>query len=206
MGFYYRNTAWQAPTKSERNERRTKARALLDKAIELEPENYLNHYLMGHLHSDSGDFDLARAQYDKTKKLNPSFSNAFVGGAASLIYLGELDAAIADIRHGMTIDPLHPEWFHRYLAWASWTAGDCTAAEAALDQMTRPSTVALKTEAVVQICLGGSEAAKIAVQAALEREPNLTLSREQESFEGVWTDPGKLDEWLGALRQAGLPE
>ncbi|QMU56813.1 MAG: hypothetical protein GKR98_00480 [Boseongicola sp.] len=206
MGFYYRNMAWYAETETERNAMRGNAVAMLERALELDPENYLTHYLMGHLHADAGDLDLARARYDKTKLLNPSFSNAFVGSSPPLIYRGDLDAAIADIQHGMAIDPLHPEWFHRYLAWAYWSAGDCGAAKSALDQLSRPSPNALKTKAAVQVCLGETADSRVTAQALLEREPNLTISMERDNFDGLWTDPGKLEAWLDALRLAGLPE
>ena len=132
---------------------------MANKALEIAPDNYLTHYLLGHLHVLAGDISFARARYDKVKELNPSFSNVFVGGSSTKIYTGDTVGAIADIKYAMKIDPLHPEWFHGQLAWAYWAANECEAAHTSLQNMARVPPVTQKTWAAVLACLGDRERA-----------------------------------------------
>lgn len=206
LGFYYRNGADHADSASSREEATQEARKMAQKALELDPENYLTHYLLGHLHLLSGEVAQARAKYDQTKRLNPSFSNAFVGGSSAPIYLGETDSAIADIEHGMKIDPLHPQWFHNQLAWAYWAAGDCDASKAAFLPVTRASAVSQKTRAAVLSCAGDTEKANRAMEIYLEARPGASLANERERARALWASADQLDRWLGDLRAAGMPD
>jgi len=206
LGFYYRNVANRADNSGDRQQLALEARKMANKALELDPENYLTHYLLGHLQLLDGDVAQAEALYNKAKKLNPSFSNAFVGASTVQIYLGEADQAIADIKHGMKIDPLHPQWFHGQLAWAYWASGDCDAAKAAYLPMTRVSQSAQKTRAAVLACAGDIEDANDAMEIYLEAQPAATLANERERLQDRWKTPAELDRWLKDLRAAGMPD
>lgn len=206
MGFYFRVIALNAVDDSTRQQALRNAKQMADKALEIAPENYLTHYLQGHLHVLDGDISLARAKYDKAKKLNPSFSNVFVGGSSTKIYTGDTEGAIADIQHAMRIDPLHPEWFHGQLAWAYWAAGDCEAANEAFQNMAKVPPVTQKSWAAVQSCLGDQEAAGEAMEEYLASRPGATLKKEREKLADIWLAKGQLVRWLDDLKAAGMPD
>ena len=118
MGFYYRNTAGREVDAEKRQDLLEKATAMVERALELEPNNAGAHYLMARIHVRANDLYMARIWFDKAQTLNPSFSNIYVGAASEMIYRDETKEAIDDIRHAMPIDPLHPSWFHGQMAWA----------------------------------------------------------------------------------------
>ena len=178
---------------------------MVKKAASIAPDNYLVHYLMGHLHADAGDLADARAKYDKTKELNPSFSNAFVSAANLRVFTGDAEGAVSDIRHAMTIDPLHPPWFHGRLATALWAANECEAAQEALRDVTIMTPRTRQAHAAVSVCLGEVEAAKASMKIYLEQRPGQTIAVERDNYLGLWTAPGQLDRWLEAMRAAGMP-
>lgn len=206
MGFYYRNLAQHAVDPEVRDQAARDAEAMANNALEIAPDNYLTHYLLGHLHVLAGDISLARARYDKVKELNPSFSNVFVGSSSTKIYTGDTDGAIADIKYAMKIDPLHPEWFHGQLAWAYWAANECSAADASFQSMTRVPPVTQKTWAAVLACVGEKEKAEEAMEIYIRIRPGTTLKAERDRLERVWVAGDQLDRWLNDLRSAGMPE
>lgn len=206
LGFYYRNVANHADSADSREEAVQQARKMAEKALELDPENYLTHYLLGHLHLLSGKVAQGQAKYEKTQELNPSFSNGFVGGASALIYLGETAEAIEDIKYGMRIDPLHPQWFNSQLAWAYWASGDCDAAIAAFLPMTRIPAVTQRTRAAVLSCKGDAEEAARAMEVYLDARPGASLANEHDRVQDLWSSTSQLERWLDDLRAAGMPE
>lgn len=206
LGFYFRNVAIYAVDEAERQQAILDATRMANKALALGPSEYLVHYLLGHIHVLNGDISQARARYDEAQTINPSFSNVFVGGSTTKIYTGDVKEAISDIRHAMSIDPLHPEWFHGQLAWALWADDDCDQAHSAMEQMTRVPAVTQKTWAAIHACRGKRADAVSAMSAYLQVRPEATLSDERSRLEGVWTADGQVDRWLSDLRQAGMPE
>ena len=206
LGFYFRNVANHAVNETERKEAIGEASLMANKSLAIAPDDYLTHYLLGHIHVLKGEISLARARYDKAQELNPSFSNVFVGGSTTKIYVGDTEEAIADIRHAMSIDPLHPEWFHGQLAWAQWAAFDCEAANSAMENMTKVPAVTQKTWAAIHACRGELADARNAMSLYLQARPNATLSDERERVGGVWVAEGQVDRWLDDLRLAGMPE
>ena len=206
MGFYYRNTAGRELDAAKRQELLKQATAFAERALELEPNNNVAHYLMGRISTRANDLDKARVWFDKAKALNPSFSNVYVGAATEKIYRGETEDAINDIRHAMSIDPLHPSWFHGQLAWALWQADECNAALVSYQRIPRLSAGHHKRLAIYQVCVGDIGAATSSMKTYLEEYPEATLTLEIEAVGDKWTAPGQFERWLEALRIAGMPE
>lgn len=206
MGFYYRNKAGSELDAEKRQALLNQAISMAERALDLEPNNDAAHYLMGRIYTRANDLDKARHWFDKAKALNPSFSNVYVGASTEKIYRGETDEALEDIRYAMSIDPLHPGWFHRQLAWALWQADDCGAALASMNRMPKISVGDHKQLAIYQICLGDMDAAMAAMKVYIEGFPDATLAQEMERLGEKWTAPGQYERWLNALRTAGMPE
>ncbi len=206
MGFYYRNTAGRELDAEKRGDLLKQATAMAERALELEPNNAVAYYLMGRIHARANNLDKARVWFDKAKTLNPSVSNFYVGASTEKIYRGETKEAIDDIRYAMSIDPLHPSWFHGQLAWALWQADECGAALASYHRIPKLSAGHHKRLAIYQVCVGDIGAAKSSMSVYLEEHPEATLAQEIEMLGEKWTAPDQFERWLDALRDAGMPE
>ena len=207
MGFVHWSESHYAGTSDERNAELDKAEEFAAKAIELDPNNYLNQYLLGRLQESRGNLKAALQLYDKVIKLNPSFSNVYRSSGSTKVLLGDTDGAIADIRYAMEIDPLHDGWsFHAELARALWAAERCDEALQAIRQASDIPARSLAYLIVIQVCVGDADSARKTMAKLLEAIPNRTLQFEIDRYKNVWTAPGALDRWLADLRTAGMPE
>jgi len=206
MATYLRNATWREFDTQKRHELLNQAAGLVERALELEPNNDVAHYLMGRIHERANDLDKARIWFDKAKTLNPGLPKVYVGASIEKIYRGETKEAIEDIKYAMSIDPLYPSWFHGPLAFALWQADECGAALASLNRMPTISVGNHKRLAIYQVCVGDIGAAKSSMGVYMEVHPDATLAKEIERHGGKWTAPGQFERWLDALRIAGMPE
>lgn len=184
MATYYRNATWREFDTQKRHDLLNQATAMVERALELEPNNDVAHYMMGRIHEFANDLDKARIWFDKAKTLNPGLPNVYVGASIEKIYRGETKEAIDDIRYAMSIDPLYPSWFNGPLALALWQADECEAAMASLSRMPTISVGNHKRLAIYQVCVGDIGAAKSSMRVYLEVHPDATLAKEIEGTEG----------------------
>ena len=206
MGFYHRYQTNFAPDAESKARHLALANDYADKALQMAPRNYLSHYLKGRLLVQEGDMAQANVRFDAAKEMNPSASFVYVGGASPLLYVGNYDAAIADIQHAMDIDPLHAEWYHWQMGWALWEKKDCEGAWASFQRMTDVPNNARRMLAAIHVCRGDIEAARAEIGQFMQHRPGATLAKEYAQSKDIWTAPGSLDRWISDLRIAGMPE
>lgn len=206
MGFVHWSESHYAGTSREREAELRKAEEYAEKAIELDRDNFLNHYLLGRLLESRGNLKAALQIYDKVKLLNPSYSNVYRSSGSTKILLGDIDGALADIRYAMEIDPLHDWSYQAELARALWAGKRCDEALQAIRQVAKLPSRALPYLIVIQVCVGDVEGAQRTMAEFLQAIPDRTLQFEVDRYANVWTAPGALERWLGDLRTAGLPE
>lgn len=206
MGFVHWSHSHYASTNQEREAELDKAQDYATKAIALDDSNYLNHYLLGRLQEARGNIQAALDIYDKVKQLNPSYSNVYRASGSTKVLLGDIDGALADIRHAIDIDPLHDWSYKTELALALWADGQCDAALQTIRQVSNLPSRALPKRIVIQVCAGELEAARSSMSKLLTAIPNRTLQFERDRYGDVWTAPGGLERWLDDLRAAGMPE
>lgn len=206
MGFVHWSESHYASTNDEREAELDKAEAYATKAISLDGDNYLNHYLLGRLQESRGNLQAALQIYDKVKQLNPSYSNVFRASGSTKILLGDIDGAIADIQQAIDINPLHDWSYNTEMAFAFWADEQCDRALQTIQQVSNLPSRALPKRIVIQVCAGKIEAARTSMSELLEAIPNRTLQFEIDRYADVWTAPGGLERWLDDLRTAGMPE
>ncbi len=206
MGFVHWSESFYASTSEEREAELEEAEEFAEKAIALDADNYLNHYLLGRLQESRGNLKAALQIYDKVKQLNPSYSNVYRASGSTKVLLGDIDGAIADIRHAIDIDPLHDWSYRAELARAFWADRRCDEALQAIQQVSNLPSRALPYRIVIQVCVGDEEGARKTMADFLEAIPDRTLQFEIDRYSGVWTAPGGLERWLADLRTAGMPE
>nr|WP_286193673.1 adenylate/guanylate cyclase domain-containing protein [Tropicibacter sp. R16_0] len=206
MGFLHWSESHYAGTNAEREGELDKAQDYATKAITLDDDNYLNHYLQGRLQEARGNLRAALQIYDKVKQLNPSYSNVYRASGSTKILVGDIDGAIADIQHAIAIDPLHDWSYKTELALALWADDQCDLALQTIQQVSNLPSRALPKRIVIQVCAGEIEAARASMAELLAAIPDRTLKFEIDRYTNVWTAPGALDRWLNDLRAAGMPE
>lgn len=207
MGFVHWSESFYASTSAEREQALSQADQYAEKAIELDPNNYLNQYLLGRLQETRGNLSAALKIYEKVIELNPSFSNVYRSSGSAKVILGDPEGAIEDIRYAIEIDPLNDGWsYPAELAFALWAAEKCDEALDTIQLISDVPVRALPYLAVIEVCVGDETAARDAMAEYLEAIPNRTLQFEIDKYEGVWAAEDGFTRWLDGLRTAGMPE
>mgnify|MGYP001030816027 CR=1 FL=1 len=206
MGFVHWSESHYASTSEEREAELRKAEDYAAKAVALDENNYLNQYLLARLQQSRGNLKAALKIYEKVMQLNPSYSNVYRASGSTKILLGDLDGAIADIKHAMEIDPLHDWSYKAELARALWADERCDEALQTIRQVPDIPARTLPYLIVIQVCVDDLAGARETLVNFQEEIPNRTLQFEIDKYDGVWTAPDMLGRWLDALRTAGMPE
>lgn len=177
-----------------------------DKAISLDPENSMAHYVRARIHTERNEMEKSVIRYARAIELNPSDSRLLNGSSSPLLYIGRTDEGIARIRQAMGLDPFHQEDYLWQLAWGLWQRGDCHEAETSILKMDNISPGASRMLSAALACQGKIDAARerLAVFTAISSQT--TLSGERERLAEMWTAPGALDRWIEDLRKAGMAE
>lgn len=79
------------------------------RALELDPNDHEAHRIMGTIKLSLRDYESARYHHDKARSLCPS--DSYISGkcAFALIFLGEPEEALKEIKRAMRIDPFCPD-------------------------------------------------------------------------------------------------
>jgi len=206
MAFTYRNEYRFRWSPADLDEALARAVAHAEKALELDPTNYSSHYVRGAVHLAAGELDMAIVRYERAIALNSSATNVMMGLANPLVYKGRIDEGVALIEKAMSIDPHHADWYHWTHAWALQEQGNCEAALAAMQRISKLSNDARLPLAVIQVCLGRIAEARATIELFMLERPDHSIAIERTGEGAKYEDPQALERWLGALRVAGLPD
>ena len=98
------------------------ARAVLDNAIAIYPDDHLFVSLLGMMHYDQGNYAEAEKQFRKTIKLTPQVIDTYAQLSATLERLNRSDEALQILQQGLQI---HPDWeLYTNLGTALFNRGD----------------------------------------------------------------------------------
>ena len=81
----------------------------VSRALEIDPEEAEAHRIMGSIKMISGDFQSGRYHHEKAKDLCPSDAYIAAKYATALIYMGEPEQALEEIKRAMRLDPFCPD-------------------------------------------------------------------------------------------------
>ena len=176
------------------------------RAIQINPTNYLSHFALGRVLMQRGEIRDSISALSRAAELNPSSAMVLNGLGQSYIYADDSEALMRTVARVRVIDPLPGTLTLWVRAWAEWQTGDCEAAKASVGAMTNVPLEANKLRAVIEICVGNTEAAEAEIAEFLARNPDWTLAREVAANAVNWSADGPRDRWLAALAEAGVPE
>jgi adenylate cyclase len=121
------------------------------KAVELDPDDYGNHWALGFAQMFHGDFDRAEAGYARAISLNPHDATLLASMVELLWKIGKAEQAIAQMKLAMRLNPHHPDWYFWDLALAQYFAGNYEKALITLNRMSNPPNGSRRARAAVLV-------------------------------------------------------
>ena len=176
------------------------------KAVTLDPDSSLAHWVLANATMQSGDLEQAVIEYDRSIALNPNSAGVLADSTEALVYLGRMDEGVARIRAAIRLNPHHPDWYLWTLAWSQYFAGEYEAGLGAMQRMADMPNLARRTQAALLVRLGRIEEARTVIADLLEIAPDYSIEKQGHSLAGKFRDQSAADQFLSDLRTAGLPD
>jgi TolB-like protein len=108
------------------------ARRLAARALTLDPNNVLAHYVLGYIHTVyDWDWAAATSEFQRVATMAPGSADGLIGLALISRTLGRWDDALRQINAAISQDPLSPDGFS-VLTKTQWSRGHLAEAEAAI--------------------------------------------------------------------------
>ena len=180
------------------------ATELAEKALRLDPENYMSHYTLARVLSRRNAYDESILHFQRASELNPSDSIVLIGMSVPLLYSGETEQALGVLEQAAAVDPLHGDWLRWQQGLAHWQNNDCKTGLSAMQSMSSPPVSSGKALAVILVCLDRLDEAQAAVAAFAEKRPDHSLESEMAAIPSDWKPDGTAERWIESLRSAGL--
>jgi len=174
------------------------------RAVELDENDSRCHRILVPIYNHLHQHDLAELHSDKSIALNPNDALGAIYRALHLRYIGRAEEGVEWARKAMQLNPLHPNWYWNALAYVMHAAGHYAEA---LDSYSHVAERPSFHHAYVAAChaeLGQMEEAQKHTALALQRKPNFSVATQGKKLPFKYE--ADLQEFLGGLRKAGLPE
>jgi TolB-like protein/Flp pilus assembly protein TadD len=208
MGVYAVNTG-QSSYSGSREEILTEAARSAERAVQLEDNNALAHTALGRVRGLSGDQEVGIVECRTAVDLNPNLATAHHELGFSLTMSAQFAEAILCFEKAIRLSPNDPSRWNFYLlkADALFYSGECEDAIINVKEAIRLRPTAFWpyfTLASSLVELGRMEEAHAAVQQALARKPDITVTLVSDITKSFPSE--YLEIYLENLRKAGLPE
>ena len=174
------------------------------RAVQLDASDAEAHSVLGHVLASKGEFDQAKAAFETSLRLNPSSFSILVYyvGWASTFGEPERGALLAD--RAIRLNPSYKPWACGFLRYAYFMAGRYKGALQVMERQT-PDNYTRNTwvqRAASFAVLGRAEEARVTLNEALKRHPDLTI-------EGFVSDPSfndtEREHLIRTMRSASFP-
>ena len=96
---------------------------MAEKAVRLDPSDYQAHWALGWAYLYNRQHDKAAANYARARDLNPNDAELLAEMANLLIYIGQPEQAVEQVKEAIRLNPFHETWYLEYLGWAYEEAG-----------------------------------------------------------------------------------
>ncbi|HRY23198.1 MAG: adenylate/guanylate cyclase domain-containing protein [Geminicoccaceae bacterium] len=183
-----------------------RARALADRAIELDPADPFANHAIAVAARWQGDYDLAAEAIDRTLAKNPDYALGLFTRSEIALAAGRHTDAIADLEHATRVDPA---WTHQYLqnmGMAHLLLGHVETAALILRErllLARDTDIGRAWLASALGHLGEIEEARRLWAELLEINPSFSI--EQRLARQRFARRADIDQVMAGLARAGLP-
>lgn len=111
---------------------------MAEKAVRLDSNDYRSHWVLGWAYLYNREYDKAMASYARARELNPNDAELLAEMANLLIYVGQPQQAVAQLKEAIRLNPFHDDWYVEYLGWAYQEAGMPVEAVETLEDVVDP--------------------------------------------------------------------
>jgi TolB-like protein/class 3 adenylate cyclase len=205
LSYTYTQTAlarW--PSDASKADALAKAEIYAKKAVLLDPDDYANHWDLAFAYVNSKRHEQALIEYKEALALNENDADVLVEMAETLIYAGEHQQGIGQVKKAMQINPLHPYWYRWVLGLGYFYENQYLLTVEQINRMYEMHHDCQLLLAAAYAYLGDEQGAKNAMQNFLEYEPNWTIEAELQRMPIKNRDDR--ENWIAGLRNAGLPD
>ena len=179
------------------------AEELAKKALDLN-DDFDGHWNLAIVYWNQGAFDKSFVEYNTARKLNPNNADLTADMAEALIYWGEPEKAIAQLKEAMLHNPMAPPyWYFWNLGRAYYMARHYQEAIDAIGRISDPPNDVLLITAASKAQLGNLESARDDMAQFSKNDPDWSIAKAAERF---FRDDSDRQHWLDGLRKAGLKE
>jgi DNA-binding SARP family transcriptional activator/TolB-like protein/Flp pilus assembly protein TadD len=179
-----------------------RARTMAQEAVEMTPDDYRCHWLLGMILGTAGDLENEERHYLQALSLNPNDANTRSTYGILLGMLGRVDEGIDSIREAMRLNPYHPEWYWVDLGSVLYVAKRYEDAIEAFRKRIRPEAWVLSRLAACHAQLGRMDDAAKAAAEVMRQNPDFRISAQRS---GGWLLHSDTHLREGMIK-AGLPE
>jgi len=201
---YVLHKGWKAGWEGYTDDDLDRAFELAQRAVKLDPNDYQSHWSLAVIYLGKRDHQKGMESYARALHLNDNDPDLLVEMAEQLVYSGQYEEAIAQIRRGMRLNPLYPDWYRDDLGWAFYMIHEYEQSIEVLSKMSEVPAEARLLMAANYAQLGKPRLASIKLSEFLTIRPKWTISKEREAE--FFQDHQGEEHWLDGLRKAGLPE
>lgn len=179
-----------------------KAEELAKKSIELD-DNFSSHWYLAIVAWNQGNFDKSFYEYETARQINPNDPDLAADMAEALVYGGEPERAIEQIKAAMARYPGFPYWYWWNLGRAYYMARQYTEAIDAIGRINSPPNDVRLITAASEAQRGNIAAAKSIMSEFSKNDPDWSVEKSAAYYYRKASDR---EHWLDGLRKAGLKE
>lgn len=173
------------------------------RAVQLDPDDYRAHWVLGRLYCYQGKHAKSLAEFDRALRINPNDANLLAISAEHLVYCGQVDEALERCQRAIRLNLNCPDWYWWQLGFCYFHLGRYEDALEALGRI-----IALDQSrrllAATYAHLGRLDEAHYEAEEFMKSFPNFSIK--EWSRTEPYTDPNELQRFVDGMRMAGLPE
>lgn len=181
-------------------ERKTQQLAL--RAVQLDADDYLAHWVLGRLYSYLGKRARSLAKFNRALQINPNDANLLADFADFLVYYDRTEDALKLCQRAIRLNPKCPDWYWWNLGFSYFHLGLYEDALESLEQMTTPGP-ARRLLAATYAHLGRLDEAHSEAAEFIKIAPSFSIGEWAKTE--PYTEPNELERYVSGLRMAGLP-
>jgi TolB-like protein/class 3 adenylate cyclase/Tfp pilus assembly protein PilF len=179
-----------------------KAEEIAKRALELS-DDFSSHWYLAIVAWNKGEFDKSFHEYETARQINPNHPDLAADMAEALIYGGEPDRAIAQIKGAMLRNPEFPYWYWWNLGRAFYMAKRYQEAIDAIGKITDPPNDVRLITAASEAQLGNLDSARSIMAEFSKNDPNWSIEKSAAYY---YRKDSDRQHWIDGLRKAGLKE
>jgi adenylate cyclase len=178
-------------------------------AVRLDPNDYQGHWALGWARLYNREQEKALASYLRARELNPNDAEVLAEMSNLLVFIGQPQPAIDQLKEAIRLNPSHDRWYTEYLGWAYEHAGMPKEAietlEPVIDQPpTEEQLWLLPTLAAAYAADGRRDDAQKVVKQILSLDPEYSVADVVSRL--PYKTKEQKDRFVSELREVGLPE